>query len=144
MSLCTNFVSRYGFNFQAYNLMHAVQNFTWSRYGFCCWAHYPVKVWANAILLVDSPECLAVRLTDHSKHTATTAWWAHWLISQIGHYKLMVWDANSWRTHKKVTAARSSHECIVSWLSGFKMSLPWGFLWTCSVLAVSSNSSLGL
>ena len=28
-------------------------------------------------------------------------------------------------------------------MSGFKMSLPWGFKWACSVLAVSSNSSLG-
>ena len=33
-------------------------------------ASYPVKVWANAILTVDSPECLAVRLTVRSQ-------WSH-------------------------------------------------------------------
>ena len=40
---------------------------------------------------------LTVRLTDHSDHTATIAWW----------------DAYYQRTHKMVTAVRSSHECAV-------------------------------
>ena len=62
---------------------------------------YPVKVWTNAILPVGAHECLTVRLTvrsqwDHSELTATTAWWAHRLISQIGHSKLMVWRSQLW------------------------------------------------
>ena len=75
---------------------------------------YPVKVWANTILMVDSPECLTMRLTVSSQWShCYTAWRAHRLISQIGHSKLTVWDANSRRIHKKATAVRSSLECAV-------------------------------
>ena len=33
--------------------------------------------------------------SSHSKLTATISWWAHRMISQVGHIKLTVWAANS-------------------------------------------------
>ena len=64
----------------------------------------PVKVWANAMLTVGSPECLTVRLTVRSQ-------WAHCyhcMVSEsvdltIGYSKLTVSDINSLSTHSKVT-----------------------------------------
>ena len=40
---------------------------------------------------------------SHSEGTATTARWADWVISQIAHSKLALWEANSQKAHKKLT-----------------------------------------
>ena len=40
---------------------------------------------------------------SHSELTATTAWWAHQVISQIAHSKFTVWVANSQKAHSKLT-----------------------------------------
>ena len=45
----------------------------------------------------------AHRRSTHSELTATTAWWAHRVISWIAHSKLTVWVANSQRAHSKLT-----------------------------------------
>ena len=40
------------------------------------------------------------------------------------------------------SSVRSSCECALRYMSGFKISLLWVFMWACSMLAVNSNSSL--
>ena len=39
----------------------------------------------------------------HRELIPTTAWWAHWMISQIAHSKLTMWVANSRKAHCKLT-----------------------------------------
>ena len=106
----------------------------------------PVRVWANAILTVGSPECLTVRLTvrsqcDHSELTATTAWWSGDLTngSQQAHGVSCKLMEGSQEAH----CASSSCEFAVSYMSGLNMSLSWVFMWAQSESTVSSNSSLG-
>ena len=78
-----------------------------------------VKVWANAILTVGSPECLTVRLTVRSQwadcyRCTVSSWMAHskltvWAASSQCELqahgvscKLTVWVANSRRAHSKL------------------------------------------
>ena len=76
---------------------------------------------------------LSVSLQLSQWATATTAWWAHWVISRKAHNKLTLWVANSWKAHSKLhceVAECPQYELSVS----FNESSQW--------VAVSSNSSL--
>ena len=68
------------------------------------WGHLDSSQWTHKM----SSHCeLAVSFpwvcNSHSELTATTAWWAHWVISRIAHSKLTLWVANSRKAHSKLT-----------------------------------------
>ena len=75
---------------------------------------------------------------SHCELTATTAWWAHRVISWITHSKLIVWVANSRRAHSKLTVW--AHLVSLLWVSGLVASKWIAMIFNVSSeLAVSSN-----
>ena len=111
-----------------------------------CWGHLVSSQWTNKM----SSHCeLAVSLlwvcNSHSElttATAATAWWTQWVISQIAHSKLTVWDAASQKAHRrlKVWGILWIH-CEVTECPQNELSV--SFNVSSQLVAVSSNSSLG-
>ena len=68
------------------------------------WGHSVTSQWTHKMThAVSLLWAFCEVCNSHSELTATTARWAHQVISQIAHSKLTLWVANSWKAHSKLT-----------------------------------------